>query len=359
MISTFAKISSEQLCKILNISDLRALQTTTDFPKPLFNEGDLLFDKKEVAKYFNLDNIDEPFITLKEAAEYIGLPDSRILSLTKNDEIPSYRLKSTKGSGYLFRKSELEFLKEIQIEGNINFVNYFSGTEVLRNLFKAYIEGNFKNHCTIREYDVFMMHFFGRWSLEKIGEEFDLTRNRVNQIYQRTIRRIYNRVNIESKSNLLELERKIIHKDIEIKFLKGLLEKNNPEQYQTLNYDSMEIKSLEEIYLSFFKKDIYNEDLSVRALNSLKHINIITIYNLITLFGSHSNDQKNLHNQRNVGKKTADEVIEYIKIKELEIQKLTGISCEDFMNKKSDNEKYIFLFNQIHEKIKSNKFHII
>lgn len=359
MISTFAKITSEQLCKILNISDLRALQTTADFPKPLFNEGDLLFDKKEVAKYFNLDNIDEPFITLKEAADYVGLPDSRILSLTKNDEIPSYRLKSSKGSGYLFRKSELDFLKEIQIEGNTNFVNYFTGTEVIRKIFKYYIEGNFKNHATVREYDIFMMHFFGRWSLEKIAEEFDLTRVRVNQIYQKTIKRIYNRVRIESKSNLLELERKIIHKDIEIKFLKGLLEKNNPEKYETLNYDSIEIKSLEETYLSFFKKDIYNEDLSVRALNSLKHIDVITIYNLINLFGSHSSDQNNLHKQRNVGKKTADEIIEYIKIKELEIEKLTGISCEDFMNKKSDNEKHIFLFNQVHEKINSNKFHFI
>lgn len=359
MISTFAKITSEQLCKILNISDLRTLQSTNGFPKPLFDESELMYDKKEVAKYFNLDNIDEPFITLKEAADYVGLPDSRILSLTKNDEIPSYRLKSSKGSGYLFRKSELDFLKEIQIEGNVNFVNYFTGTEVIRKIFKYYIEGNFKNHATVREYEIFMLHFFDRWSLEKIGEELDLTRARVNQIYQKTIRRIYNRVRIESKLNLLELERKIIHKDIEIKFLKGLLEKNNPDKYEALNYDSVEIKSLEESFLSFFKKDIYNEELSVRALNSLKHIDVITIYHLITLFGSHSKDQKNLYKQRNVGKKTADEIIEYIKIKELEIEKLTGISCADFMNKKSDNEKHIFLFNQVHEKINSNKFHFI
>lgn len=359
MISTFAKISSKQLCEILNISDIRTLQTTNGFPKPLFNEGDLVFDKKEVAKYFNLDNIDEPFITLKEAAEYIGVHESRILSLTKNNDIPSYRLKSIKGSGYLFRKSELDFLKEIQIQGNVNFVNYFTGTEVIRKLFKYYIEGSFKNHATVREYEIFMLHFFDRWGLEKIGEEFDLTSARVNQIYQKTIRRIYNRVKIDSKSNILELERKIIHKDIEIKFLKGLLEKNNPEKYQSLNYDSVEIKSLEEVYLSFFKKSIYNEDLSVRALNSLKNIDIITLYHLISIFGSHSNDQRNLHKQRNIGKKTANELIEYIKIKELEIEKLTGISCEDFMNKKSNDEKHIFLFNQVHDKINSNKFHSI
>lgn len=359
MISTFAKISSEQLCKILNISDLRTLQTTKGFPKPIFNEENLFFDKNEVAKYFNLDNIDEPFITLKEASEYIGVPSSKILSLTKNNELPSYRLKSIKGSGYLFRKSEIDFLKKIQIEGNVNFINYFSGTEIIRKLFKAYIQSNFKNHATSREYEVFMLYFFDRWSFEKISKEFDLTIVRVKQIFYKSERRLLNRVMFDSKIQMLDLERKIIHKDIEIKFLKSLLEKNNPKNFEDLKYDSIEIKSLEEMYIKFFNKPIYNADLSVRALNSLRNIDIETIYHLINIFGSHSKDQNNLYRQRNVGKKTANEIINCIKNIEFDIEQLTGISCDDFMRKKSDNEKYIFLFNQVHEKINSNKFHKI
>ncbi len=110
---SFNKISAEELCKILDVSNLITLQTTKEFPLADENK---LFDKKEVCNFFKLDNIDEPFIKLKKASEYTGLSSSMIMSLIKKNRIKSYRLKnSVKGSGYLFRKSELDLSKEIAL----------------------------------------------------------------------------------------------------------------------------------------------------------------------------------------------------------------------------------------------------
>lgn len=343
-------ISSDELCAKLKVADVRSLLTTEGFPKPLFDGKKLMFNLDEVARHFNIENFDEPFITLKEAAEFLGINPPHLQSLIGRKEVPFYRLKSTKGSGYLFRKSEIEFLNEIKIEGNTDFVNYFIGTDIMRDLFSLFIKEHFKDMSTVREYEILCMYFFDRCNFEVIAQKTDLTRERVRQIFNKSVRRLRGRIISATRSNLLELERSIIHKDIEISHLKKLLKNDKPNIILDDNY-SEHIDSIGEIYVKFLSQSLYDEDISVRAMNCLKSIDYYTVYDLLINHNSYNNGFKELLRLRNMGKKTANELIPFVKSKEQELEKLTGVSTKEFLLNKSDSPLNVLLFMQVHAKM--------
>lgn len=352
-------ISSEELCAILKVADTRSLLSTDGFPKPLFDKNKFFFNKNEVAKFLNVDNIDEPFITLKEAAEYIGVQPPYLMQLANKNEVPSYRLKSKKGSGYLFRKSELDFLNEIKIEGNDDFVNFFVGTDVLRNLFKTFIEHHFKDSATTREYDIVCMYFFNRYSFEKISQITDISYERVRQLFLKAIRRITGRVITSSQRNVIELERQIVHKDIEIAYLKKQLRSEKPDIVIHDGYQN-ELDYMTELYHNFLSKRIIDEDLSVRALNSLRHSGLFddynfNRYNLLTNYNSYNGGYKRLLKLRNLGKKSADEIFEHIVMWETDLEAVTKNSTRDFLMMVSDKPKLLLLYQQVHAKMKFDK----
>lgn len=345
--NSFDTISQEDLCSILRVSNPTTLKSTNNFPKPFFDKRKLIYKKQDVANYFNINNINEPFINIKEASEYLNIVTSRLLSLVKNNEVPSYRLKSMKGSGYLFRKSELDLLTKNHLKGDINFVNYFHGTKIMKDLFHTYVENNFKEDATIREYDVFMLHFFDGISLEKIAQEQDISIIRIRQIFQKTVRRISYRVRDSSKSTVLKLEKQICYKDLKINYLIKLLNKNNIPIGSTddIDHDIEEIKKIANIYVSFLKEpiNIYS-DISVRALNILQSGDIRNMYDLIVFCNSYSN---NFLTWRGCGKKASTELNDYISIQEDKLTSMTGINTKEFIKNKESNSRYSLIFNEI------------
>jgi len=349
-------ISSDELCALLKVADTRSLLTTDGFPKPLFKDNKIFFDKKQVAKYFNIDNIDEPFITLKEAAEYIDVHPSYLIRLANRNEVPTYRLKTKKGSGYLFRKSELNFLNEIKIDGNNDFINFFIGTDILRNLFKTFIEHHFKDVATVREYEIVCMYFFNRYSFEKISEITDLSYERVRQLFLKSIRRITGCVVKSSQRNFIELERLIVHKDIEIALLKKQLIKEKPDVLiqETFHF---ELDYMIDLYINYLSKLIIYEDLSVRALNCLKRSGIFKSdafnrYDLMSVYNSFNGGHKKLLKIINLGKKTSDELFEKITYWEKELEIITKNSTRDFLLMVSDSPEKLLLYQQVHSKMK-------
>src|SRR5580658_9842681 len=99
-------ISFKELSAILHIKDYRTLQSTKDFPVPIVNKEEILFPKKEVLKYFNVDNFDEPFINLAQASKLFKIRRLMLIRWAYNGRIPAYQLKKNlRGSKFLFKKS--------------------------------------------------------------------------------------------------------------------------------------------------------------------------------------------------------------------------------------------------------------
>jgi excisionase family DNA binding protein len=356
MVTTLSKISSEQLCLILGVTDLRTLESTGGFPKPFFDDEKMMFNKDEVAKYFNVNDIDEPFITLKEAAEYLNLKTAYVQSLAIDNEVPSYRLKAVKGSGYLFRKSELDFLKVRTLHGNENFINYFIGDDKIRDLFKLFLKEHFKDDENSRSHDILKLYFFDKNNFTEIAKKWELSKERIRQLFEISYEKLRYRIKESSQINVSELKRKIINQDIEIKYLKSLLDKKSAEGYQQ---HSKELDAVCDIFIQILNNKISNEDISVRAINTLHNIDIYTIYDLIISYNSYTSHHKfdgvksihKLRFVRGIGKNTANEIIDFVKIKEKELEKFTGINSEQFLTDRPTTDNNKVLFEKIHKKM--------
>jgi excisionase family DNA binding protein len=351
MNQTFNSITSEELCKKLSIKDTRSLLTTEGFPKPLFNEGEMLFSKEEVSKYFNIENIDEAFITTKEAAKYVNLGTEHLKNLASQNKVPSYRMKSVKGSGYLFRKSELDIFLKTDVKGNTEFVNYFVGNEIMKNIFLNYIE-LYRNVVTIREHEVVYEYFFNRKTFVEIGKHFDLTPIRVRSIFYKAMNRFNRKLTTQNMLDIGELERKIIQKDIEIKYLRELIYEKKLASSDAKQTEFNEYQKTKTC-VDFLSRNILDEDISVRALNILRGIDKINIYDILVNFNTFNKTARHLIKLRNMGKRTCNELTEFIIDKEKEFEIVTGVSSEEFFSDRPKTPENLSLFSKIHANFKN------
>lgn len=355
MTDTLNTLTSDELCEILKV-DLRSILSTKGFPKPTFDGRKYFFERDKVLKFFNIENFDEGFISLKDAADYLDITQARLMSLSKNHEVPNYRLKSAKGSGYLFRKSELDIIKDIQIESDIHFINLFIGDKIIRDLFRAFCERHFKNISTAREYEVIVKYFFDKVTFEQMSEEYELTRERVRQIFERGCRRMRFLVENLTPEELYRREKEIIRLNAEVSYLKKLITTEKPELKSDVDR-AKDVKMLSEMIVTFGNKKLrYEDELSVRALNCLHGAEIFTVYDLMKNFRLEDNSIYELKKFRNFGVKTLKELIEYIKEKNKQFEELTGFSPNTFFytsvfRKKPDpNQVFISLVNEAVEK---------
>lgn len=345
----FNKITLEELSSIIRVKDLRTILSKNGFPKPLFNEDEILFDKQQVADYFNLDNLDEPFMVLKEACEFLGLSESYLSHLTYKGDVPSYRLKSSKGSGYLYRKSELEIFNETKIEGDEHFVNYFMANSILKKLFMTFIKEHFKNDSTTQEYEIVCSYLLDRKRFQEIANDKDISKERIRQIFHKAIFRIESKISDITNKNYVELQRQLIHKDNEIKWLKDKIKSLDKDNYGS--YHDHEIDNLSDMYIKLLNLDLIHEDLSVRALNCLKDI-VDTTYDLMTKFNIYTKDLNNLSKMRNLGSKSFHEIYEFMKERAVLLEESTGICSTDFLLNTPRNETHALVFLKVHTKMK-------
>ncbi len=210
-------ISYKDLSTKLSISDLRTLQSTEGFPKPVIDEDLLYFPKKEVCEFFNVEHLDENFITLKEAADILDTKPSNLHQKAFHGEVPSYRLKQKRGSAFLFRKSEITKVDPAEsIEPNHNYINLSTLNHKLTNLFIYYLT-EVKHQLTERETEVLREHLCNNVPLVNLSDKFELTPTRTKQILQKGIKSLKRTMNFLNYKNYeqtvkenIELKRKLI-----------------------------------------------------------------------------------------------------------------------------------------------------
>lgn len=344
-------ISSKELSRILTIIDERTFLTTEGFPKSFFNEGEMTFNKSEVAKFLNVDNLDEQFINLEKGAEYLDITENRLHYLAYKNLVPSYRLKNRKGSSYLFRKSELESINNFTIEGNVDFLNYYQGTDVMRKLFMTYVDTHVKNKLKKAEYEIVCNYFIDRMSSKQIAKEHDLTPSRINQIFKSIIERMHKIIITTSETNINEIKQKIARQDNEIYHLKELLKLQDP----ILNSDYQETTELLEKYIFFLDKPIIDLDLTLRSLNAINYNtdSIQTTYDLIMNFNSYNGKFLKLLKIRNLGKTTYKDITDCVIQLEKDLQKLTGIRTESFLMNTPQSTTELVIFKQVNDYFKN------
>lgn len=344
MRDTLNNITTEELCSLLGVSNPKTISSTEGFPNAFFDGNKLLYKKEDVLKFFNIDNIDEPFMTAKEAAEYIGISSNTLTTYAFYDKIPSYRLKVTKGSGYLFRKSELDEFKKITIEGNTEFINKAVGNKLIKDIFSIYIN-SIKDKLTQQELHVVYSCVFDNISLNKISQDSNISLHRINRTFNKSIQRIKKVTEVLCSIDVLNLKKEILHKDIEIKYLKSQLI-NGVLPKKDFGNESL-IKSVSDV----LNIDLLYESLSVRAVNVLRKHDIFTVYNLLMNYNTYNGQISKLQYFRDMGSKSYHEIRAYIIEKQNVFEQNIGINSKDFFTKKPQSEDDIVLFSKIHEYI--------
>ncbi len=318
--TSVSKMTSEEVLTTLGVSDMRTLLNNKDFPKPLFEGDKIMFRKKQLCKYFNVDNMDEPFITLKEAAKFLDLKETRLSNFSLMGRVPNYRVKSIKGSGYLYRKSELEKIKNVRIEGNVEFVNNFAGSEILRSFFLKFIT-KYEAVFPQKDYDIVCKYLIQGWNLAEIGAKVGLSRERVRQIIEKATKRLTNDKYFHPLE-YVELERKLAQKDMEIKYLKATY---------GIKDDKLDMTDGQTDFVTkFLCQRIEDLDLTVRAYHCLHDAGVVNVYDLAEF--CYKDDFRTLSKIRNSGKRTVDEVRDLLKDFNKKLKSETLIDLKDLVN---------------------------
>ena len=163
-------------------------------------------------------------------------------------------------------------------------------TKILLSLHK------FSPYITDREIEVLKKLFLEKKSVEQIAEELNLISNRINQIIERTIRRL----NVRNHDH----------------YFRYLSNENTTLIFQ-IESKGMKPKEVWEIICKEkgWDDNIEETDLSVRAINCLK-LNGITTIGQITTF-----KVDDFLKLKNMGKKSLDEVSELLRLKGLSFVK--------------------------------------
>jgi hypothetical protein len=311
-------ISLEELKGIIPIICER---TFSKYFKIVIENENEFISKTEVAGKLKVNNLDEPFITITEASRVTGYSVSLISEYAQKRIIPSYRLNFSRGSAILFRKSELNIFEIIKIKYipsiASNAKKLYEVEQLLENLIKS--EPIKKSFSDI-EIEVLFKYLFSNMTYDDISKEYSFTRERIRQIFEKTIRKIKSRLrNIEHYISLAYKQR--IEYDVyrENEKLKALLKAYDaivPEETKhkegiIKNQHGQYIK-LQDALLTEF--ELY---LSSRCLLCLSWAKIKTVGDLLQC------TQEDLLKIRNFGKKSLSEIMYFLDSTGLYLKKIS------------------------------------
>lgn len=294
-------ISKEEAIRLLGISRKQTLDTTLHFPKPVKIDGDIFYSKKRLQKFLNIDNLDEPFIFAEEAATLLGVDVARLRYLASKELIPFYRLKTLKGSGYMFKKSELESMKSNPtIIRSIAAVNAYMKADVLKNVFSILINKHFEKDS--RTYRILKGHFIFDKSYQEIGDELGITRERIRQILNKEVERISSGEYIANPSDVIDLKQTIARQKREVEYWKNIAQSQGGKNAPACDFDMFE-----KIYFLLSKR-LTDYRLSVRAHNVLQSNNFKTVADIMEFCFDTEDYYSKLRALRNLGRKTYEEI---------------------------------------------------
>ncbi len=187
----YITLSEAQVLLLIKDSKTVATYRKEGIIKTIERDDELWVDKQKLLRHMGIEtNFDEPFIDKAEAAKILHLTPQRLLSYTQENLVPAYRLKAARGSAFLYRRSELECVKQALVEEGHNFYRTLRrrngercillvvlGDDVLLGLFL-----NSNERTVLRSHLLFGRNF------EEIAFELDLTPERIRQIYNKALR---------------------------------------------------------------------------------------------------------------------------------------------------------------------------
>lgn len=196
-------ITLQQLAKVLKFSPntMRYHYAVGNLPKPIGGgrkvKRELFFNTVEVAAKLNIDNLDEPFLDLQDAAQLLDVDVQTVRSLVRDKYLPLPYFKMNychEGASLRFRVSEIkDYLKQRETM-QLNFSNnnercrssYFKIKYVLE-IFELCLAGV---NLSPREMEVIRFLIVENKSLREAHEFFHITHERVRQVFVKTMAKI-------------------------------------------------------------------------------------------------------------------------------------------------------------------------
>jgi RNA polymerase sigma factor (sigma-70 family) len=288
-------------------------------PEPVSEkEGILYFSKDAVVEALGLKNLDESLISIHEAAKILNVNIVFIESLVKEGRFTEIRLKGNIKSKRFYLKREIEEF-DIEIEMVSKPLSLRKENRLIKILFSDTNSTVIQHLLTDREFEILKMVYVDKKNYEEIGAYYDLTKQRVSQIFEKAMRKLETRLKnaipimkrMVEQETLLDMELKyaekfeeqvrklndlnvfIEHAQVKINIVPNI-KKSVIENY----YDVLKSTPL----IDVMKIKIGDLDFSVRTLNCMKRYNVETIGDLVSL------TEKDLIEFRNFGKTSLEEI---------------------------------------------------
>lgn len=305
-------ISFDDLSEVIKVKTTRTLDTTAGFPKPEVIKGNYLYPISEVCKFFKIDSLDEPFITVEEASQILGESTSYITGNSYKNRIPSYKLKHDRGSAYLYRKSELDlYMQEknrITLTPDSEYINRAMFKIDLGRMFLEFLKAESVNILSPHEVTLIKSYLLDNKTFEELGAQRNLTRERIRQIYNRAIRKTNNYMLRITKSDFAS----VYKENILLKRKVALLTKIQEMDADQAKPDNS--KDTQVLFIDFLSKEIEHVliGMSVRSRTCMINADFKYVYQLFEYYYKAMDSRIALKKIRNMGNKSANELISII-----------------------------------------------
>lgn len=273
---------------------------------------------EELAQKLGVKDFNEPFITSKEAQEFLESNKIFDAAFCKKEGIPFYRLSNSKETKLLFRKSELEIWKNRRDELSLEYDPIMLSDIHRDNLLKYawHVVKKILFHLPERDAEIYDLFLCGA-TLEEVAIKSDFSKLRVKQIIEKSTRELSFFAMEFSKIIKLYLESGLSIDEIS-EFIK-----NYSYKVSEINKKEKTLLILKEEFVNFLEKEMSDDfvsektnpilkkklrdfDLSVRALNCLKAAEVETLEELCSF------EKNDLLKFRNFGKKAMSEIVKFV-----------------------------------------------
>lgn len=301
-----------------------------------------MFKRDKVMKFFNLDNLDEPFIDAVETAEFLNTSRGNVHRLAREGVLPNYKLKAGKGSAFLFKKSELDNFLDIEIERSTEPINLLLSYKIMKEISLDLLNQTIENKES-RQYKIMYGILAERKSLTTLSEELGISRQAINQSCENTAKRMIDK-KYYSALAYVDLERQIIVQKREIEILKSNLMSNKAL--------SMDIHNLivAEKFVELLDKDIDELYIGRRGENVLRKANIHSIYELAKFYYKQDGLIK-MQGLRNMGHKSIVEIKEALEEVSTKLSNQTGGFSLPALLRSDIMDKNYEVWNEIKKKM--------
>ena len=214
-----------------------------------------------------------------------------------------------KGKGSKIFIFEQEALQQFNLNINYGTHEYFTN---LNTFIELYLLKS-KSYLTTREYDIVNDVLINKMTFDEIGEKYDLTNERIKQIFHKSVRMLKYNHNIEKNIQELTNNYDALKSEYNILKLKtDFLYDKLKRKYETLKNNNLKEREEKRLNILMTIDNILNKklvdcDLSVRALHCLNTLDVSTILDIIYL------SDGDLMSVRNFGKGTLNEINSFLK----------------------------------------------